>query len=116
MQDLRYAVRGLRRAPGFTFAAGATLALGIGANTAIFSVALVVRDGMRPVVAGVAVGLVAAVALTRWLQSLLFAVSPTDPITFATAASVLLAAALVACLVPARRAAAVDPVEVLRDE
>jgi putative ABC transport system permease protein len=78
--------------------------------------ALVVRDGMRPVVAGVVVGLVAAVALTRVLRSLLFAVSPTDPITFATAAWVLLAAALVACLVPARRAAAVDPVEVLRDE
>jgi predicted permease len=78
--------------------------------------ALVVRDGMRPVIAGVAVGLAAAFVLTRLLRTLLFAVSPTDTTTFVAAASVLLGAALVACLVPARRAAAVDPVEVLRDE
>ncbi|HEX9632282.1 MAG TPA: ABC transporter permease [Gemmatimonadales bacterium] len=78
--------------------------------------ALVVQDGMRPVVAGMVVGLAAAVALTRLLRTLLFAVSPTDPATFASAALLLLGAALIACLVPARRAAAVDPVEVLRDE
>jgi predicted permease len=78
--------------------------------------ALVVRDGMRPVAAGVALGIAAAAGLTRLLGSLLFAVSPTDPATFVTAASVLMVAAMIACLVPARRAAAVDPVEVLRDE
>jgi putative ABC transport system permease protein len=78
--------------------------------------ALVVRDGMRPVVVGVGVGLVAAFALTRLMRSLLFAVSATDPVTFLLSASVLLTAAVVACLVPARRAAGVDPVEVLRDE
>ena len=78
--------------------------------------ALVVRDSMRPVVAGVVLGLVAAFALTRLLRTLLFTVSPTDPSTFTVAAAVLLGAALIACLVPARRAANVDPMEVLRDE
>jgi predicted permease len=92
---------------------GVRVALGAGRRGVL---TLVVRDGMRPVVAGTVLGLVAAFALTRLLRTLLFEVSPTDPTMFAVAALVLLGAAFAACLIPARRAAGIDPNEVLRDE
>lgn len=79
-------------------------------------VGLVLREGLRLSLGGVAVGVVAALALTRALRSLLFGVPPFDPVTFAAVAAVLLAAALAACYLPARRAAAVDPVSSLRGE
>ncbi|HEY7386912.1 MAG TPA: hypothetical protein VH640_00245 [Bryobacteraceae bacterium] len=63
---------------------------------------------------GIALGAVAAAGLTRLMSSLLFGVKPVDVVTFAVAAGVLLAAALAASYLPARRAAAVDPVETLR--
>jgi putative ABC transport system permease protein len=65
---------------------------------------------------GVAIGLVAAASLTRLMSSLLFGIAPMDPLTYAAVPVVLLAAALLASYLPARRAAAVDPVETLKAE
>jgi hypothetical protein len=65
---------------------------------------------------GVAIGLVAAASLTRLMSSLLFGIAPMDPVTYAAVPVVLLSAALLASYLPARRAAAVDPVETLKAE
>jgi predicted lysophospholipase L1 biosynthesis ABC-type transport system permease subunit len=75
-----------------------------------------VRYGLVLAGIGVAIGLSAAIGLTRLMRSLLFEISPLDPIAFAAAPILLVAAALLASYLPARRAAAVDPVEALRME
>jgi putative ABC transport system permease protein len=77
---------------------------------------LIVGQGMRIAVVGLAIGLVAASGLTRLMTHVLYDVEPTDPLTFAAVASVLIATALGACCVPARKAAVVDPVIALRAE
>src|SRR4030095_2424265 len=77
---------------------------------------LVVKQGLVLTLSGIAIGLAAAVALTRWLESLLFAVSKTDPLTFASVALLLTLVALLACYVPARRAARGYPVIAFRGE
>ncbi len=76
--------------------------------------ALVLRDGLRLALTGLGLGLCAALALTRLLRGLLFEVPPTDLATHAGVALVLLAAALIACWIPARRASRLDPLKALR--
>ena len=77
---------------------------------------LVLRQGLMTALIGVAIGIGGAIVLTRTLQSFLFELSPTDPVTFAGVALLLIFVALLACYVPARRAARVDPIEALRYE
>jgi putative ABC transport system permease protein len=77
---------------------------------------LVIRQGMTVALCGLGLGLVGALVLTRLLGSLLFGISPHDPVTLTAVALVLSSAAFLACYVPARRAARVDPIVALRYE
>jgi predicted permease len=77
-------------------------------------VSLVLRQGVQFVVIGLAIGLAGALVLTRWIASLLFEVQPTDALTFLGVSAVMVTVAILACLIPARRAAAVDPIVALR--
>jgi putative ABC transport system permease protein len=78
--------------------------------------ALVIAQGMKLALIGVAAGVAVALALTRVMRTLLYEVKPTDPLTFAAVSALLVFVALVACWLPARRAARVDPMEALRHE
>jgi len=75
---------------------------------------MVVRQGMRLVLIALALGAAGALAAGRLLESLLFGVSRTDPVTYAVVMGVLLGVAMLACWIPARRASGVDPAEALR--
>jgi predicted permease len=77
---------------------------------------LVMRHALIVIGSGTVVGLLGAIALTRLLRSLLFRVTPTEPISFVVGAAVLLATGLLACYMPARRAMTVDPAKTLRAE
>ncbi|MBW8895537.1 MAG: FtsX-like permease family protein, partial [Acidobacteria bacterium] len=79
-------------------------------------VALVLREGLQLVVLGIAVGVGAALLLTRFLETLLFGVNARDMTTFVIAPALLFGAALLGCLAPARRAMRVDPAVALRAE
>lgn len=92
---------------------GIRMALGAKARDVL---KLVIRQGMMPVIIGVFLGLIAAFALTKLISSFLYNVSPTDTFTFALISFALLCAALLACYLPARRAAKIDPIIALRYE
>ena len=77
---------------------------------------MALSEGFTTIVLRVAAGVLGSLALTRFLQSMLFSVKPTDPATFITIAMVLAAVTLLACLVPAYRATRVDPLIALRHE
>ncbi len=79
-------------------------------------IAWVLADGLRPVLLGIFLGLAGAAALTRFLSSALYLVTPHDPWMFACAVLALAGIAAAACLVPARRAALIDPMDALREE
>src|SRR5215471_2877638 len=77
---------------------------------------MVLGQGLRLTLIGVAIGIPAALGLTRLMQSVLFGISATDPVTFAAISALVLLVALLACYLPARRATKVDPLEALRYE
>ena len=77
---------------------------------------LVVSQGLYLTALGIAIGLAGAASLTRFLESQLFGVTPTDPVTFAGVPALLAAVALLACYLPAKRATRVDPMVALRYE
>lgn len=77
---------------------------------------MVLWQGMRPVIAGLVVGLAAALALSRLMAGLLFGVTPTDPLTYGGVAGLIALAATLACLLPARRALRVDAMSALRTD
>jgi putative ABC transport system permease protein len=92
---------------------GIRMALGATARNVTL---LVLGQGIAPIAAGVALGIGGALALTRFMETLLFGVTPTDPVTFASVSMLLVAVAALASYIPARRATKVDPVRILRPE
>jgi putative ABC transport system permease protein len=77
---------------------------------------MILGQGLRTIFVGVATGIIGSLALTRTVETLLFGVTATDPLTFGGVTVLLIAAALLACYVPARRATKVDPLVALRYE
>ena len=92
---------------------GIRMAMGAHARDVI---RLVIGQGLKLALIGIVIGMGIALALTRWMKSLLFEVSATDPLTFALIAIMLAAVTLLACWIPARRATKVDPMTALRFE
>jgi putative ABC transport system permease protein len=92
---------------------GIRMALGAGRSEVL---RLVLREGMMLATVGVGLGVLGALALTRLLSGLLFGVGPTDPLTFAAVLALLTSVSFVACYLPGRRAAAVEPMVALRYE
>lgn len=93
----------------------------IGVRTALGASAiqimnLILRQGIATAMIGIAVGALLSLALTRWIQSLLFEVSPVDPVTYCGVALLLVLAVLLACWIPARRATRVHPMTAPRYE
>jgi ABC-type antimicrobial peptide transport system permease subunit len=103
---IAYTVEQRRREVGIRMALGAPAG-------AIRS--MIVRDGARLVVTGVALGLVGAFSATRFLRSLLFGVSTTEPVVFTAAAVVIVGTAMLASYIPARAATHADPLEIVKD-
>jgi putative ABC transport system permease protein len=104
---LSYLVTERRREIGIRMALGANRGTVLG---------MVMRQGMLPAAAGVAIGVVGALGANRVMTSLLFGIEPTDPVTIAGVVFAIGTVALLACYLPARRATRVDPMVVLRDE
>jgi predicted permease len=92
---------------------GVRIALGSGREEVL---RLMMCDGLKPAVAGLALGLVASAGLTQLIRSMLYATQPLDPQTFAAVAALLLLVAALACLIPAWRASRIDPMQALRTE
>jgi putative ABC transport system permease protein len=77
---------------------------------------MVLREGLRVTLVGVVIGLAAALGLSRVMAGYVYGIKSTDPLTFASAALLLMLAALAACYVPAWRAMLVEPIQALRSE
>jgi predicted permease len=92
---------------------GVRIALGAGSGDAL---RMILGQGMRTIAIGVVIGIAGSLALTRTVESLLFGVTATDPLTFGSVTLLLVGAALLACYIPARRATKVDPMVALRSE
>jgi ABC-type antimicrobial peptide transport system permease subunit len=103
---LSYLVRGRRREIGIRTALGAATG---------DVLRMVVVEGLKPALLGIAIGAAGALAASRALEKLVFGVKPYDPLTLAVVATTLVAVSIVASLLPAWRAARLDPVTVLRD-
>jgi hypothetical protein len=144
LRDVRIGVRLLWRQPAFTTIALLALALGVAANTAIFSVVSatllaplpyehpdelttwrlvlnanrghVLRDGMATSLMGVVLGSMSAYLAGGAMKGMLSGVGAIDPRAFSIVTGLLLACAMLACLIPAMRAASVDPMTALRQE
>jgi ABC-type antimicrobial peptide transport system permease subunit len=92
---------------------GVRIALGAGSGDVL---GMILGQGLRTILVGVAIGIAGSLALTRAVESLLFGVTATDPLTFGGVTLLLVGAALLACYIPARRATKVDPMVALRYE
>ena len=92
---------------------GIRMALGAQRATVLQRILL---DGMRPAIAGLILGVALSVAATRWIGAVLYATQPLDPAVIATVAAAMLFTSIAACLIPARRAASIDPMQALRAE
>jgi ABC-type antimicrobial peptide transport system permease subunit len=77
---------------------------------------LAISEGMLLVAVGLGTGILGALVLTRYLRTMLFAVTPTDPLTFTAISTILASVALLACIIPAQRATEVDPLVALRND
>jgi putative ABC transport system permease protein len=91
---------------------GVRMALGARAHQIL---GLMLMQGLRPVAAGLLLGTIGALFATRFLRATLYGVTPTDPVTFVSVATLFGVVAIVAILVPARRAARIDPTRALAD-
>ena len=125
VQDLRYAIRMMAKRPGFTLIAALTLVAQhtreIGIRIALGAqprsiLKLIVGRGLVLVSIGAVIGVFASFGLTRFIENMLFGITPTDPLTFVMIVALLGLVALLACLIPAQRAMRVDPIVVLRHQ
>ena len=125
IQDLRYAIRMMAKRPGFTLIAALTLVAQhtreIGIRIALGAqprsiLKLIVGRGLVLVSIGAVIGVFASFGLTRFIENMLFGITPTDPLTFVMIVALLGLVALLACLIPAQRAMRVDPIVVLRHQ
>ena len=96
--------------PSFIRIAGPTI------GTTTNTISMIVRQALMLTLLGVALGVVGALATTRFLRQLLFEIEPSDPMTYGTVVAAVVLIAMLAALSPARRAARIDPAVALRDE
>ena len=92
---------------------GVRMALGAGTQNVIL---MIIKNGAALALVGIGIGTIGALLLSRYLRSMLFEITTTDPVTYGTVVVLLIAVSLLACYLPAHRAARTDPMEALRYE